>query len=129
MNSPPLEDNSSSAKYTPECILGNWLSAVTDFHSYYHQLAICINQTTIEQDWNTKKTVYIGQCPTSLLVELFSMMGEELKNLDQDMDQLAKLKPLSIYKNYKKLMTHTRVLNQLNQQAQNRLHLFTLSSS
>jgi hypothetical protein len=125
-----LKNNSSlSEAYTPGYILTNWLIAMTDFHSYYHQLAICTSETMIGQDWNTKKPVYIGQCSVSLLVELISTMREELKNLAQDIDQLDELRPSSIVKNYKKLTAHTRVLNQLNQLAQNRLYLVTLPSS
>lgn len=110
MNSLLRRKNSSFLKATPECILANWLSTVTDFGKYYHQLLTYINQTTTEQNLNISKTLYIGQCPINSLVKLTSTMSEELKNLIQNVDQLDNSRPSSISKGHKKLENHTWVL-------------------
>jgi hypothetical protein len=125
-----LETNSASlGACKPESILADWLRTITNFQSNYYQLVTCIRQKRIEQELRVRNTAYIGQCPKSHLVNLLSTMREELSKLDQDIDQLSQVNQSSTATNYRKLLIHTRVLKQLNQQAQNALYLATLSSS
>lgn len=130
MSIPLLKSNLALLEATrPESILAGWLKAVTNFHSSYHQLITCINQRMNEPELTLKNRVCIGQCPVNVLVELISLMRKELEKLNQDIDHPAQFNQLTVAENYKKLLNHTRVLNQLNQQAKNRLYLVGLPSS
>ena len=120
---------SVSENHKPESLLAHWLTEITNFHGHYHQLVASIGQKIIEQDSSGVSVAYIGQCPVSQLVKLLSTMSKELEKLNSDIDHTAELGSSNTTKNYNKLMTHTRVLNGLNQRAQSGLYLTTLSSS
>ncbi|WP_020603063.1 hypothetical protein [Spirosoma spitsbergense] len=121
----------SSETDKPERILADWAAAIADFHTYHQQVVTCISQIGIEHDLGREniKSVFIGQCPVSLLVKLVATMQEELEKLLQDMDQLVNPGPSGMSQNYEKLAAHTHVLHQLNQEAQKGLHLVNLSNS
>lgn len=112
MRTPPLKTNLALLDVTkPKSILLGWLKAVTNFHTYYHQLVTCINQQMNDPEWPIKNRMCIGQCPTNLLLELISLMGKELEKLNQDIEHPAQLNQPPVAENYNKLLNHTRVLN------------------
>ncbi|AUD01466.1 hypothetical protein [Spirosoma pollinicola] len=110
-------------------ILANWVEAAFNLHENYKRLIICLSQAEAEKGRNKVQPLFIGQCPTDQLVGLLMNMHEELENLLLDMDKVESSNPASHKKNYKKLASHTIILNRLNQQAQTRLLLATFTSA
>jgi hypothetical protein len=113
--------------YTPEYVLADWQQAITTFYNYYHQLLTCVGQPALKHEWPDSTRTHIGQCPVIQLRYLIASMQEALIKLIQDMD-FVKQSP-SISKKHKKLASHTQLLNDLSQQARNRLYLVNQSSS
>lgn len=113
-----------------ERTLTNWAAAVTDFYNYYQKLVACVAQIAPGPDSGPEgvKRMNIGQCPLSLILELICSMTEELKKLDQDMEQPDNAESPTICEHYKKLTVHTQVLNLLNQKAHDRLYLANSSN-
>jgi hypothetical protein len=123
------ESSASVDERSQQCIIEDWLNAVTNFEHYYHQVFTCISHPVSKQEVRKANTTYIGQCPVSQLVRLRKTMQEQLIKLTLDLDQAAKLRQPTSSKEYIKLRNHTRVLNHLNQQAQSRLYLVSQSRS
>jgi len=136
--SKPKEDSCSVETYThirsrpydPERILTGWIAAMDEFYDNYQKLLACVAQVTPrhDSDLESMKRISVGQCSLSLLLEVICNMKEELKKLDQDMDQADSTEPATICEHYRKLTVHTRVLNLLNQKAQDRLYLANSSN-
>lgn len=125
-----LESNPLAIKLCePESILTDWLTAIARFHDYYYQLITCSNQSVVDFDSDVVKAAYIGQCPVSQLAKLTTIMSRELEMLNQDIDQIEELRTSDTRKKYNLLVTHTRLLNRLNQRAQSGLYLVNLPSS
>ncbi|QMW03852.1 hypothetical protein [Spirosoma foliorum] len=126
----PEDDASSFDGLSPKRILTEWTEAITNLYKNYQELSAYIDQAIgqeahFKEDTNT----YIGQCPLSQLVTLVTTIQVELEKLLQDVskkDSSTKLNPRNYYQ---KLIEHTLLVDQLNQQARSRLHLLSLSAS
>ncbi len=110
-------------------VVANWVEAAFKLHENYKSLITCLNENKAEKEWDSKKPQFIGQCPTEQLVRLLLTMQTELEKLLLDMDSVDSSSLPDYKKNYKKLASHTMILNRLNQQAQTRLLLTTFTSA
>ncbi|MFD2934092.1 hypothetical protein [Spirosoma flavum] len=119
---------SNKDEFKPEKVVADWLEAISKLYTYYGQMYTYINKEVVQQE-QMRYDPYRDQCPVNQLVTLAITVRSELEKLHQDMDQLTKLKQPIIEKNYKKLADHTIIINQLNQHAQIRLHLVSVSAS
>lgn len=102
-----------------QIILSSWLEATTNFYLTYQQLVRCTNQLSAEQ-------VYVGQCPVGMLISASTLMQVELEKLVLDINQDD---VRSIQHSDELLKKHTKMLNQLTNQAQLLLHLALLRTS
>jgi hypothetical protein len=107
--------------YTPQHVLADWQQAITTFYNCYHQVLTCVSQPESKHELKLATTAHIGQCPLAQLVRLTTTMQEALLKLTEDMKYVAQSP--SITTQYKKLATHTQMLNDLSQQARHRLYL------
>lgn len=126
-----LLDNDSVHKtgYSPEYTLTGWLEATANFQLCYRHLITYVSQRQAEQDLGKGKGRDTGQFPLGQLQKMVIGMRREVEKLAQDIDQGSRVTKLPVRKNYKKLATHTLVLNQLTYQAQLRLDLSAVSAS
>ena len=114
---PQLADN---AIHTT--VLADWLQATTTFYIYYNQLSPYVNQKEVNH-------INSNQCPVDQLKTLIHRMQNELKKLLCDLESVGTLNSHQGKQMYRKLATHTRVLNRLNQQAKVMTLLTTLTAS
>ena len=100
-------------------ILADWIRALQTFKGYYTELAPYVNpdeqRSGVRQDW--------GQCPPDLVERLVLRMQEVLKDLLDDFVAVAPFLPALDDHRTEKLVTHTKVLNNINQQARVIRHL------
>ncbi|GAB4018641.1 hypothetical protein [Spirosoma koreense] len=73
--------------------------------------------------------MYIGQCPVDQLITLLTRMQEELEKLLLDIEKEEPIDSLDSDESCQKLLIHTQILEDLNQQAKAMLHLTALPAS
>lgn len=122
-SSPQTQSNPQHAQ-----TLTAWVEAAFHLYSNYSKLTAFIDRNELEQPLTALKHPYIGQCPIQHVTGLVASMEKELKKLLEDMEQDDEIEPSFQQENYKKLAAHTIVLNRLNQQAQTRLRLMSLTN-
>lgn len=110
----------------PQNVLTNWLIAVYKFQYNYAQLSHCLNGADGQQQQASPSVMWVGQCPVSQVIELLMTMQIQLKELSLDADQFD---PVMSSQDDQKLLRHTLILEQLNQQAQTLLQLAVLKAS
>ncbi|AKD56434.1 hypothetical protein [Spirosoma radiotolerans] len=108
--------------------LTEWAEATASLHENYTRLMACISQNKPEKKTRATSSgrLYIGQCPVDQIITLLKIMQEQMGRLVADMEQINYPAQPVRAENYKKLATHTRIINKLNQQAQTKLWLTTL---
>ncbi|MBD2705138.1 hypothetical protein IC229_31235 [Spirosoma sp. BT702] len=104
-------------------ILINWSVAATDFFHQYNQISLYLDSIhhTPRHEMN-----WIGQYHVPQLISLQATMRNELERLLLDIDQIDQQ---SIANRYEQLANHTRILRQLNQQANMLLELALLPAN
>ncbi|QDK81334.1 hypothetical protein EXU85_23075 [Spirosoma sp. KCTC 42546] len=123
------DDLSSSDDFNPEQVVTEWTEAVANLYTNYRELSAYIHQATDPDQLTEAGAMYLGQCPVNQLVDLVSAMQATLEELFLDVSQGDKAQKQTTKEQYRKLAHHTLRINQLNNQAQSRLHLLSLSSS
>ncbi|SOD90251.1 hypothetical protein [Spirosoma fluviale] len=130
MNNPsPYNYSHNVSTAEIEIVLAEWLSAMSDFHTYYKILTICINKSTSEQILTSDGNLRVGQCSINELRDLMSMMKSELGKLFQHVDQINTIGDDSSRVDYKTIVGHTTVLQQLNKEVKEHLYLVALPAS
>ncbi|MVM35343.1 hypothetical protein GO755_35300 [Spirosoma sp. HMF4905] len=127
---PPEDDSGSFDGINSRQIVIDWTEAVTDLYKNYRELSTYIYQSSNQNSQcNDDNNTYIGQCPVSQLIALVTTMQVELEKLLRDVSKEDNSRRSASLRHYKKLIDHTLRLDHLNQQAQSRLHLLSLSTS
>ena len=111
MDTNSLKNDSFDAKTT----LTNWLAEVSAFYIYYQELTTFVNYQKNRPIFLKNDSTYIGQYPIDSLSALMTTMQGELVGLLFSMEQLNQQSASGQF--LKKLVAHTRILNQLNHQA------------
>lgn len=123
------DDSGSSDDFNPEQVVTEWTEAVTNLYKHYQELSTYIHQATDPNHLPEVGAIYVGQCPINQLVTLVDAMKATLDELFLDVSQGDKAQKQTTKEQYRKLVHHTLLMNQLNNQAQSRLHLLSLSTS
>ena len=95
-------------------MIEEWMQAVDTFCRHYIQLCVYADTYYAQQATMLHATAHIGQCPIEQLDNMKETMQMQLDQLLLDLDQT---KQATGQWTSEKLLTHTRLLNQLNQQA------------
>ena len=130
MNSSSSEsDCPSSDKTTYTTDLATWTEASFELFMNFKKVRNCLSQNKIPAESESVQSDYIGQCPKDQILALVMAMESELDRLLQDLEHLSKVSQADYKKNHPRLLSQTATLNQLNQQAKNKLLLTTLSAT
>jgi len=116
---------SSSDEPSHTNVLANWIITVDTFQGHYNQLANLVAACQHQQPF-IKASACLGQCSVQELTNLLDKMTQQLEILLLDMNQSSYK---ATQKNNQRLVSHTRVLDELNTQAQKLLVLTLLSAS
>lgn len=95
-------------------IIQAWIAAVDTFYDYYIQLCIYANTYYAKESMGLQPAPYIGQCSIDQLDSLLEAMQHQLNELVHDLSDPGHVRAQWTAK---KLLVHTQLLTQLNQQA------------
>ncbi len=101
-------------------VVQKWIVTIDTFYDYYIQLSIYANTYYAQESMCLQPTAYIGQCSINQLERLLATMQQLLDELLHDLPDSAQAKAQWTTE---KLLEHTQLLTQLNQQAQAVCHL------
>ncbi len=101
-------------------IVQRWIATIDTFYDYYIQLCIYANTYYAQESMGLQPTAYVGQCSIDQLERLLVTMQQLLDELLHDVPKLNQAKAQWTAE---KLLEHTQLLTQLNQQAQAVCHL------
>ncbi|GAB4026367.1 hypothetical protein [Spirosoma gilvum] len=128
-----MEDESSTdgfflnkAEY--KHVLMNWLLVVADLHSNHNRLVKHLKAYDAQQKSSEKSRTWIGQCPIGQLITLLNAIQQELEKLLVDIDLCDEPDSNPHKGHYLKLVSHTRMIKSLNQEANTMLKLAGLPS-
>lgn len=110
-------------------VLAAWTEASFDLFVNFKKIKQCLNQDTTSGEPERGQSSYIGQCPREPLAALFTDIGEELDGLLQELEHLNRGSQAEYKMKHARMIAQTVILNQLNQQARDKLFLATLSAT
>ncbi|MVM35034.1 hypothetical protein GO755_33720 [Spirosoma sp. HMF4905] len=103
-------------------ILINWLDAIEHFYSNYKALSF-LSESKAGRSYLHPQNQFIGQCPIRRINLLMLQFDKQITVLHKDIDSST-----SAPSNYRLLIAHTQLLNELNRQAQELLLLAAVSN-
>lgn len=95
-------------------MIEEWIAAIDTFYQHYIHLCVYADTYYAQQAITLHPTAHVGQCPIERLDNMREIMQKQLDELLLDLDQLEQS---TVQWTSEKLLTHTRLLNQLNRQA------------